>query len=105
MAIERAPANKIDERYFEVVPVPLNFCVHLQLLDVAAAVDVVGEGVAPSVRVRGDEVPSDETKSQAAEKKVKKEKVTHCSPMMGVTSMSNLQKRTNNHIQNHFSGF
>jgi len=31
--------------------------VHLQLLDLARAVDVVRDGVAPGVRVRSDEVP------------------------------------------------
>ena len=51
------PSNEIHQSNFEVIPVPLNLCMHLQLLYFAAAVDVVGDSVAPSVRVRSDKVP------------------------------------------------
>jgi len=50
-------ANEIDQGDFEIVPIPFNLCVHLKLLDLAGAVDVVGDSVAPSVRVSGDEIP------------------------------------------------
>jgi hypothetical protein len=33
------------------------FCVHLQLLYLAGTIDVVGDGVSPSVRMSGDEIP------------------------------------------------
>ena len=52
------PPNKVHQSDFEVVPVPLNFCMHLQLLDLTRAVDVVGESVTPCVRMRSDEIPS-----------------------------------------------
>ena len=57
------PSNEIHQSNFEVIPVPLDLCMHLQLLYFAAAVDVVGQRVAPCVRVRSDKVPPERSKS------------------------------------------
>jgi hypothetical protein len=62
------PANEIDQGDFEIVPIPFNFGVHLKLLDLAGAVDVVGDGVAPGVRVCRDEIPSERTRQPANHK-------------------------------------
>ena len=63
------PSNEIHQSNFEVIPVPLDLCMHLQLLYFAAAVDVVGQRVAPCVRVRGDKVPPERSKSAKSETK------------------------------------
>jgi hypothetical protein len=90
------PSNEIHQGNFEVVPVPLNLCMHLQLLYFAAAVDVVGQCMPPSVRVRSDKVPSERSKSAKIKAKAtprwKKGGAAYCSPIMGVTSMSKLRK-------------
>jgi hypothetical protein len=53
------PAYEIDQGDFEIAPIPFNFGVHLKFLDLAGAVDVIGDGVAPGVRVSRDEIPSE----------------------------------------------
>lgn len=45
---------------------------HLKLLDLAGAVDVVGDSVAPSVRVSGDEIPSECTSKLPNHKAMKR---------------------------------
>ena len=54
---DAAPADEVDQRIFKIVPVPFDLCVHLKLFDGLCAVDVVGDGVAEGVWVRGDEIP------------------------------------------------
>ena len=118
-----APSYEVHQGDFEVTPVPFHFCVHLKLLYLARAVDVVGDGVAPCVRVGSDEIPpvehshhtenctprphlchqkiSREAKESFAQilqnksgAKILQNKsgrwAAHWSPMIGVTSISNL---------------
>jgi hypothetical protein len=81
--------------------------VHLQLFDLARAIDVVGQGVAPCVRMSSDKIPPGllfqifETKSFGVH--VHKQATAdiqnvaaiaqwaYWSPIMGVTSISNLK--------------
>jgi hypothetical protein len=81
----------INEDKNENILAAVNLGVHLQLLDFAGAVDVVGDGVTPSVRVGRDEIPSVKCTS-GSENRPMKAAGMYCSPMMGVTSTSNLQK-------------
>ena len=85
---------------------------HLQLLDLAGAVDVVGYGVAPGVRMCSDEVPPETAHIWAgnwsehhtmrallqtrARAQLKCNGVAYCSPMMGDTSMSKLREHKSN---------
>ena len=81
--------------------------VHLQLLDLAGAVDIVGYGVTPGVRMRSDEVPPETAHILAgnwsehhmtrgllqtrARVQLKCNGVAYWSPMMGDTSISKLR--------------
>ena len=55
---EATPADEHHQRVFQIVPIPFDFGVHLQLFYGLGVVDVVGDCVAEGVGVGSDEVPS-----------------------------------------------
>lgn len=55
---EATPADEHHQRVFQIVPIPFDFGVHLQLFYGLGVVDVVGDCVAEGVGVGSDEVPA-----------------------------------------------